>query len=152
MARALAETMRAELHYIPSQECNLENLNRIVSICHYKPMSGCKMSLVLIDEADQMSKAAQISLLSTLDNPPPDTIFIFTCNETGRLEDRFLSRVMTVEFSSYGIAREAVTMLGRIWKIEAQGAPEPNFARIVKETNNNIRASLMKLQTELMLA
>ena len=153
MARALAESIRAELHHIPSQECTVERLRDVVSICHYAPMCGSKYSLVLVDEADQMSRAAQVSLLSTLDNLPPDTIFVFTCNDTAKLEDRFLSRVQTVEFSSYGIAADAVTMLRGIWQAEAPAdATTPNFARIVKETNNNIRASLMKLQTELMCA
>lgn len=112
------------------------------------------MHLVLIDEADQMTPAAQISLLSKLDatNFPPNTIFIFTCNASDRLEPRFLSRLRTVEFSSYGMATEAVALLARIWQLEAPGLQTPNFARIVKESNNNVRESLMKLETELLLA
>jgi DNA polymerase III gamma/tau subunit len=153
MARALAESIGAELHHIPSQECTVERLRDIVAVCHYMPMCGSKHSLVLVDEADQMSKAAQVSLLSTLDNLPPDTIFIFTCNETERLEDRFLSRVQTVEFSSYGIAADAVSLLDRVWRAEAPvNAEAPNLARIVKDAKNNIRESLKRLQTELMLA
>lgn len=113
------------------------------------------MHLVLVDEADQMTAPAQISLLSKLDstNFPPNTIFIFTCNSVDRLEPRFLSRVRTVEFSSYGIAKDATELLARIWETEAPaGAVPPNFARIVKESNNNVRESLMKLETELLLA
>ena len=113
------------------------------------------MHLVLVDEADRMSEAAQVSLLSKLDatNFPTNTIFIFTCNSSERLEPRFLSRLRTIEFSSYGIAKDATDLLARIWQNEAPaGALAPNFARIVKESNNNIRESLMKLETELMLA
>jgi len=42
------------------------------------------------DEADRMSKAAQLHLLSKLDATafPPNTIFIFTANATDGLEDR----------------------------------------------------------------
>ena len=60
--------------------------------CQYVPMSGFKMHLVLIDEADQMSPAAQVSLLSKLDatNAAPATVWIFTSNATDRLEPRFL--------------------------------------------------------------
>lgn len=111
------------------------------------------MHLVLVDEADQMSPAAQLFLLSKLDSTAklPNTIWIFTCNSTERFQDRFLSRVTTVEFSSYGIATDAAAMLQRIWD-ENTTAPAPNFARIVKESNNNVRESLMKLELELMLA
>ena len=155
MALALAELIPAEIHHIPSQECNLENIERVRRTCQYVPMAGCKMHLILVDEADRMTDAAQVSLLSKLDstNFPPNTIFIFTCNDSTRLEPRFLSRLRVVEFSSYGIAKDAAELLARIWQNEApDGALPPNFARIVKESNNNVRESLMKLETELMLA
>lgn len=155
MALALAEMIPAEIHHIPSQECNLENIERVRRICQYVPMSGYKMHLVLVDEADQMTAAAQVSLLSKLDatNFPPNTIFIFTANASDRLEPRFLSRLRTVEFSSYGIAKDAAELLARIWDKEApRGSIAPNFARIVKESNNNVRESLMKLETELLMS
>ena len=55
IALALAESIPAEIHHIPSQECNLENLERVCRTCQYVPMAGCKMHLILVDEADQMS-------------------------------------------------------------------------------------------------
>jgi hypothetical protein len=58
-----------------------------------------------------------------------------------------------VEFSSYGIAAEATALLDRIWTENAPtDAPRPNFARIVKDNNNNVRAALMALEIELMQA
>jgi putative ATPase len=153
MAMALAAAIPAELHHIPSQECNLENIERVRRTCQYVPQLGKKMHLVLIDEADRMTDAAQISLLSKLDatNFPPNTVFIFTSNGSDRLEARFLSRLRTVEFSSYGIAKDAAALLENIWDSEASSeAEKPNFARLVKESNNNVRESLMRLETELM--
>lgn len=155
MALALAEMIPAELHHIPSQECNLATLQRVIDTCHYVPRAGCKFHLILIDEADQMSAAAQLYLLSKTDSTarPPQTIIIGTCNATDRLEDRFLSRFGIIEFSSYGLAKDAASLLEQVWNSEApQGATAPNFARIVKEANNNVRASLMQLETELLLA
>lgn len=63
-----------------------------------------------------------------------------------------MSRCVTVEFSSYGIAKDAAALLSLVWDCEANGAPAPNFVRIVKEANNNVRASLMELQKALMFA
>lgn len=154
LALAIAESMGAELHHIPSQECNLSNLERVCERCQYVPLSG-GFHIVLIDEADQMTNAAQVALLSKLDATafPPKTIFIFTANATDRLEARFLSRLRTVEFSNYGIAKDAAALLERIWRENApDGAATPNFARIVKESNNNVREALMTLETDLMLA
>ena len=155
MALTLAELIPAEIHHIPSQECNLETIERVRRTCQYVPRAGCKMHLVLVDEADRMTDAAQVSLLSKLDatNFPPATIFIFTCNSTDRLEPRFLSRLHVVEFSSYGIAAQAADLLSKIWKSEAPAAAAaPNFARLVKDSNNNVREALMRLETELLLA
>jgi putative ATPase len=154
MAAALAEMIPAEVHHIPSQSCDLASLERVCRTCQYVPMAGKKMHLILVDEADQMSPAAQLFLLSKLDGTAqlPNTIWIFTCNAVDRLQDRFMSRTRQIEFSSYGLASEASELLARIWMENAPaGAAAPNFARIVKESNNNVRESLMKLETELMM-
>jgi DNA polymerase III delta prime subunit len=104
--------------------------------------------------SNAFADAAQISLLSKLDstNFPPNTIFVFTCNSSDRLEARFLSRLRVIEFSSYGISGDAAALLARIWDAETNGASAPNFARIVKDSSNNVRESLMRLETEIMAA
>jgi replication-associated recombination protein RarA len=155
IALAMADELAAELHHIPSQDCNIDTLKETRRKCEYVPMAGKRLHLVLVDEADRMSEAAQTACLSYLDgtNPAPNTVWIFTCNNSERFEPRFLSRNFIVEFSSYGIAKDAAALLERIWQDEAApGAAAPNFARIVKESNNNVRASLMELQKELMFA
>src|SRR5260370_33018151 len=139
MALALAEAIPAELHHVPSQECNLENIERVRRTCQYVPMAGKRMHLIVVDEADRMTDAAQVSLLSKLDstNFPPNTVFVFTCNDSTRLEPRFLSRLSVLEFSSYGIAKDAAKLLAKVWDTRTDNQVErPNFARLAKETNN----------------
>lgn len=108
---------------------------------------------MLIDEADQVSYAAQLALLSKLDATafPPNTVFVFTCNATDNLEKRFLSRCRTIEFSSYGMANEITGLLATIWDRETDSPVErPNFARIVKDSCNNVRDALMSLEVEIL--
>lgn len=154
MGLALAEAIPAEIHHIPSQECNVAAIENTVRKCHYVPWSGFRMHLVLVDEADQMSPAAQLSLLSKLDSTafPPATVFVFTCNATDRLEARFLSRCKVLEFSTYGIAAPVSELLQRVWNSETQGKAGvgPNYQRIVKDSNNNVREALQRLETELL--
>ena len=69
-----------------------------------------------------------------------------------KFQDRFLSRVLQVDFSSYRMSKEITEHLASIWQNEAPGATAPNLARIVKDSNNNIRGALMALEAELMLA
>jgi DNA polymerase III delta prime subunit len=104
---------------------------------------------VICDEADCMSDAAQKYLLSKLDSTEaaPNTIWIFTCNSVDRLEDRFLSRCIRLDFNSYGAGSEIVDLLARVWKEKAGDAPPPNLKKIA---GGNIRTALQNLESELL--
>lgn len=152
LALAVAEEMQAELTHIPSRRCTIEAVEAVRRRCQYVPMAGKRLHLILVDEADTMTDAAQDAWLSILDstNRAPNTVLIFTCNGTERLADRFRSRCYAVDFTSYGVAKEATAMLERVWQIETNGNPSaPNFQRIVKDSSNNIRTSLMELELEI---
>lgn len=152
MARALANEIDAEILHIRSQECSIDHLRHTLSHTDYLPPIGKRFWLVLIDEIDTASPASLKWLLTTLDELPEATVMVFTANETEQLEERWLSRSERVDFSSYGIAKEAIALLDRVWKSEAPDKALPNLPRLVKEQNNNVRASLMALQTELRCA
>ena len=152
MALALCEAIRGELHHIPSQQANVATIEDVTRQCHYVPRNN-SLHVVLVDEADAMTPACQLALLSKLDGTafPPSTVFIFTANDTERLQDRFLSRCMTLQFSSHGVAKEAASLLERIWLAEVGDTPEkPHFIRMVQEGRNNIRDAVNSLQVELL--
>lgn len=151
IALALAEEIQAELIHIPSQHCTAGELEQALHMTIYVPMAGKKFWLILVDEADQMSNAAQLALLSKLDatGMRDNCIFVFTCNATDRLENRFLSRCNVLEFSSYGLNGSLTALLKKTWDAEAPaGSEPPNFERLSR--GNNVRECLMRLQTELM--
>jgi len=152
---ALAEEIGAEPHHIPSQKCNAANIEEVIRMCHYLPMAPGRLLLVLVDEADAMTPAAQLALLSKLDSTafPPSTVFIFTANSLDGLECRFLSRTRQVEFSSYGMASAIAGLLRQIWQSEGGKAEEtPDMERISKNSRNNVGDALMTLETELRAA
>ena len=151
MALALAAEMGAEVHHIGSQQCKLDTLEQTVRMCQYVPLAG-GFHVVICDEADAMSDAAQKYVLSKLDSsePVPNTIWIFTCNATDRLEPRFLSRCRVLEFSSYGMSEAICEYLSRVWQAEGGNGNCPNLKRLAAETHNNVRESLMRLELELM--
>ncbi len=152
MALALCEVIRGELHHIPSQQCNVENIEGVIRQCHYVPANGKSFHVIIADEADRMSKAAQLALLSKLDATafPPSTIFVFTCNTTEGLEDRFISRTRQIAFQSHGMAEQAAKLLETIWEREVGAAEKPNFLRLVRDSQNNVRDALMSLETEIL--
>src|SRR5260370_34865488 len=100
-----------------------------------------------------MTPPAQNSFLSKLDGTafPPQTVFIFTANDTERLHPRFLSRCMVLQFQSHGMAKEAATLLEPIWIAEGGTAENmPNMLRMVQNGKNNVRAAVHSLQVELL--
>src|SRR5712664_4917301 len=154
MALALATELQAELHKIPSQKCNAQTIEDTVRHCWYAPMMPGGFHVVLADEADQMSNAAQLALLSKLDStdPAPQTIWVFTANDTSRLEARFLSRCRVLEFSSYGLRAPLADLLAKIWEQETGKPGDLNWERIAKDSNTNPRAALQALEIELLAA
>ena len=152
MAQALCSEIKGELHHIPSQKCTAQAIDDVCRVCHYLPFSPGGFHLVLCDEADRMTPAAQLALLSKLDATafPPNTIFIFTCNATDGLEPRFLSRTRVIEFSSYGMASDIAVYLNKVWHSEGGNGNAPDLVRLAKESRNNLRDCLMNLETELM--
>lgn len=154
MALALAAELDAELHKIPSQKCTALVIEDVVRQCWYAPMTPGGFHIVLCDEADRMTDAAQLQLLSKLDcvDPAPSTIWIFTANDTERLERRFLSRCKTLEFSSYGMAGEIVAYLDKVWHAEGGNGNCPDLNRVVKDSRNNVRDCLQTLEVELLAA
>jgi len=148
----LAQAVAHQLgHHIPSRTCDLATVNRTVERCHYRPMEG-GWHIVLVDEADQMSLAAQHSFLSILDGStsPPETIFIFTANDQRKLEDRFLSRLKVLRFSGSDMKREAGLRLAEIWRAEGGTGPAPDFDQLYAASRFNFRTALNNLELELM--
>lgn len=154
-AIAMAKQSAWEIKHIPSQECNVANVNDVIRQCWYVPKGGAgSFHLVLVDEADKMSNAAQLALLSKLDATafPPSTIFVFTCNSTDGLEPRFLSRTRQIDFQSHGLAEPGAALLESIWTKETASTEKPNFLRLMRDAKNNIRDAMMNLETELLAA
>ncbi len=152
MALALAAELQAELHKIPCSEVQRANHRRHGAALLVRAMTPGGFHVVLADEADQMTNAAQLALLSKLDatDPAPNTIWIFTANDTERLERRFLSRCKVLEFSSYGLADHIAVYLDKVWHAEGGNGNGPDLVRLAKDSRNNVRDCLMRLEVELM--
>ncbi len=151
MGLAVAKTLKAELHHVPSRSCDLETVENLAHLCQYVPLSG-GFHLILVDEADQMTPAAQLAFLSKLDATafPPNTIFIFTANDTRLLEQRFLSRLRLVEFGTQGIEAGLVSYLKAIWNQETGRRNGVDLKAICESSEGNVRDALMKLEVEIL--
>ena len=151
---AVASELNAELHHIPAAGCTLETVRSVAQSCYYRPMMGGQFHVVLIDEGDQMSNAAQLALLSYLDATafPPDTIFIITCNGTGKLEPRFLSRCRTIQFDGGADSKDVANFLFGVWVKETGSFSDAPIMRdLIANNGGNVRGALMGLEMELLM-
>lgn len=158
LAYLIAKELRAQVVHVPSQKCTVERVNEIVKECSYLPMfAESNWRVVIVDEADHMSSAAQLAFLSILDdsNRLPNTLFIFTANQSDGLEDRFMDRVKLLDFSGYGMLQPMIDFLKSVWakesgKMSQAALIEPDFARILKNNQNSLRGALQDLELEIL--
>jgi|SRR5579863_8728318 len=151
MAFAFARELGAEVHQVGSQEANLEEVKRVVTMCHYVPLSG-GWHVIIMDEADRMSPATQLYLLSKFDGTQtvPKTIWILTCNVTEPFQDRFLSRCVRIpKFHAIGAGKDIRSLLARIWKEKAGQSDSPDFDKV---PTSNVREALQWMEAELLAA
>ena len=125
LAQAIAAELGAQVHHIASQSCNVDTVKTLRNSLAFTPMFGSRWHVVIVDEADEMSDAAENAWLSLTDstNRPVDTIIIFTCNSTEKLKDRFLSRCEIVKFSNDGIQPRCGAASGRMAKGDRRSIP-----------------------------
>jgi len=63
----------------------------------YKPIY-CRYKIIIIDEIHMLSKSAFNALLKTLEEPPPNTVFIFATTEFHKVPATIISRCQHFEF------------------------------------------------------
>ncbi len=151
LAYAVAEQIGGQIHHIGSRTCNLETVGQVVEHCRCYPMfARSPWHIVIVDEADKMTAAAQLAFLSILDGTeaPENTVFIFTCNDTKGLEPRFKSRTRVIDFDLAPDSEAAVSFLTRVWKAETH-AEVPDLAQLFTACDCNLRDALMRLEIKI---
>lgn len=74
----------------------VEKIKEIKDRLLYQPAG--RKTVVLLDEAHSMSQAAYNQLLKTLEEPPPDTVFVLLTTEAHKILPTVLSRCMVFSF------------------------------------------------------
>jgi len=94
-----------------SQEDDLEKteigIDRIRDICHsanMPPYEG-KFRVFIIDKAELLSPAASNALLKTIEEPPPQIVFIFLTSDSSRLLPTIVSRCQVISLKLVPISQ-----------------------------------------------
>ncbi|OGJ88373.1 MAG: DNA polymerase III, subunit gamma and tau [Candidatus Raymondbacteria bacterium RifOxyA12_full_50_37] len=106
--------------------------------------AGGKFRIVIIDEVHMLTKEAFNALLKSLEEPPPNFIFIFATTEPQRVPETILSRVQRYDFKRISPA----DILGRLKQIcdaEKVTYEEEALSLVAHKANGSMRDALTLL-------
>jgi DNA polymerase III delta prime subunit len=87
-----------------------------------RPMCGSGWRVAIVNEADAMTRQAELVWLDVLENLPPRVVVIFTTNSLEGMSERFQSRCQVVEFRADSPAAATGLVLSIL---AAEGVPAP---------------------------
>jgi DNA polymerase-3 subunit delta' len=122
---------------IASGEQSADNVRDTARALHCVPMLGSGWRVLIVNECDKLSAAAEIIWLDLLENLPPRSVIVFTTNDPSKMSERFYDRCLALEFDADSArldapARELAT---RIMTAERGLAPlENEVAEIIRRS------------------
>ena len=117
------------LHVIASGEQTADTVRDIHEQLCRCPFFGSGWKVLIVNEADRMSAAAETIWLDRLESLPPKTAIVFTTNNPEKLSQRFRDRCTRVAFEAdvSGIAHSARKLVASIWKRETGNTVPPEI-------------------------
>lgn len=86
----------------------VENIRELEEFVSLSPLEG-KYKVVIVKNAEKLNQYAANAMLKTLEEPPPSTLIILTCENVDILPEALVSRAFKVHFTP--LSREAVEKL-----------------------------------------
>ncbi len=84
----------------------------VASTLRHRPMYGSGWRVAIVNEADAMTRQAELVWLDVLENLPPRSVVVFTTNGLESMSERFQSRCQIVRFVAAG--RESADAVERL--------------------------------------
>ncbi len=105
---------------LPSGKQDGGAVERLLESMRCRPLAGSGWRVAIVNEADYMTRQAEVIWLDALENLPPMTAVVFTTNDMTRLSARLVSRCEVVRFAgAKSEVEEALAALVRhVWERE----------------------------------
>ncbi|TFB11258.1 DNA polymerase III subunit gamma/tau [Candidatus Marinimicrobia bacterium MT.SAG.2] len=100
--------------------------------------------VVIIDEVHMLTKEAFNALLKTLEEPPPNVVFIFATTQPNKVPPTILSRCQRFDFKRI-LGSEIIKSLAEIMKKEKIDIDEDSLLLIAKKADGGMRDALSLL-------
>ena len=115
---------------------SVEDVRELISRVGYH--STCRYKMYIIDEVHMLSNAAFNALLKTLEEPPPDVVFIFATTEPSKIPPTILSRCQRFDFHRLSV-REIAQKLSKIAESEHIAIDEDSLMLIARRATGAMR-------------
>ena len=122
----------------------VEQTRELLEIVSYAPVRDL-YKILIIDEAHMLSKASFNALLKTLEEPPPNVLFILATTELQRILPTIHSRCQVFEFRRIAAA-EVAAHLRMICDDEKIRVSDVALERLARAGEGSIRDSLSLLE------
>ncbi|MCH7779740.1 MAG: DNA polymerase III subunit gamma/tau, partial [Acidobacteria bacterium] len=122
----------------------VEQTRELLELVSYAPVRD-RYKILIIDEAHMLSKQSFNALLKTLEEPPPNVIFVLATTELGKLLPTILSRCQVFEFRRIG-TRDLAEHLRRVCDAEKIEISDSGLERIARAGEGSVRDSLSILE------
>ena len=137
---AIAQGELGGLCEIASGEQTADDVRSALRAAWLRPFYGSGWRVLIVNEADRMSPAAETIWLDALESLPAKLVIVFTTNHSGKLSPRFRDRCERVSFVSDWdtVKRAAQDLAVRIWQLETGRADRPNLGNDVVDANGTL--------------
>ena len=119
-----------DIHEInASKVSGVEELEKVAEMSHFLPMSGSKR-VIILDEAQRISNAAQNLLLTPFEKPPVTTIWIICTTEPSKLLVTLRGRCMAYSLKPLNFAGREQFLKSAAARAKITRPLEPLFAEL----------------------
>ncbi|HEX4824854.1 MAG TPA: DNA polymerase III subunit gamma/tau [Candidatus Polarisedimenticolaceae bacterium] len=122
----------------------VDNIRELQEVVSYAPVRD-RYRVLIIDEAHMLSKAAFNALLKTLEEPPPQVVFVLATTEMQKLLPTILSRCQVFEFHRVS-TRDVSQHLRRIADAEGVTISDRTLDRVARAGEGSMRDALSVLE------
>jgi DNA polymerase III subunit gamma/tau len=130
---------------------SVENIRDVIDSLRTPPPPGANYKIYIIDEVHMLSTAAFNALLKSLEEPPPQTVFIFATTDPQKIPETVLSRCQRFDFRKLDQSL-IVQSLQEILRTEKVEIPHDVVTFIARRSQGGMRDAQSMLDRVLALA
>jgi DNA polymerase III subunit gamma/tau len=142
--RIMAATSLDVIEMDAASNNSVEDIRELRDSVAYAPVSG-RQKVYILDEAHMLSGAAWNAFLKTLEEPPPDTVFVLATTEANKVPATVVDRCHRFDFARPSIEQLA-SVVRRVAEAESIELPPEAAAAVARAATGSFRDALGTLE------